>query len=312
MPVSPPVSTWFQVDDDVPQAQFKAWSESVEASIAALELASPNLLINGDFGINQRAFAGGALAAGVYGFDRWKASTGGANCSVSGAVLTLSSGEIEQHIEPALFGRTSFASTSFVVSVDTPSQDLTVTFGSASATITAGAGRRTATLTTGAGDTGNLAFKIKRASGSGVTFGRVKLEVGSTSTGWQPRTRQAEMMLCNRYYQKIVRPANGSSLLGFFSIAIWSGAAAGSVALAVPMRTGPTMTTSALSTFWVALPGVFANVPTAITLFSDDSASPGGPRLMTIVVTHAGTTIGAGLLSSNASGEAWLAFSAEL
>jgi len=35
--------------------------------------ARENLLINGDFQINQRGFGGGALTAGVYGFDRWKA-----------------------------------------------------------------------------------------------------------------------------------------------------------------------------------------------------------------------------------------------
>ncbi len=56
--------------------------------------AGTNLLVNGDMAINQRGFAGGALAAGAYGFDRWKAATGGANLSLSGFAVTLTSGAI--------------------------------------------------------------------------------------------------------------------------------------------------------------------------------------------------------------------------
>ncbi|MGL4397076.1 MAG: DUF2793 domain-containing protein, partial [Hyphomicrobium sp.] len=70
-----------------------------------------NLIVNGDLQINQRAFAGGALAAGVYGFDRWKAAAGGANVSVAGYVVTLASGAITQQIEPALWRYANLAST---------------------------------------------------------------------------------------------------------------------------------------------------------------------------------------------------------
>ena len=56
---------------------IKVEGVSKEYSIGA---AHPNLLLNGDFQINQRGFAGGALSAGTYGFDRWKADAGGANC----------------------------------------------------------------------------------------------------------------------------------------------------------------------------------------------------------------------------------------
>lgn len=48
----------------------------------------PNLLVNGDFTINQRAFAFGALADGVYGVDRWKAA-GASNVGWNAATLTL-------------------------------------------------------------------------------------------------------------------------------------------------------------------------------------------------------------------------------
>lgn len=45
------------------------------ASLGAMSLLYPgirNLLINGDMLINQGSFAGGALGAGIYGYDRWK------------------------------------------------------------------------------------------------------------------------------------------------------------------------------------------------------------------------------------------------
>lgn len=178
--------------------------------------ANPNLLINGDFQINQRVFAGGALAAGVYGHDRWKAATGGANYSVSGYVVTLNSGALEQVVETALWGYASLASQVVTISIEAPSKDLAVSFGSQSGTITAGSGRRALKLALGAGDTGNLTLQIDRSADDGVTFGRVKLEIGATATDWQARTWQAEIALCCRYYCKgfpySVAPGNDNAL----------------------------------------------------------------------------------------------------
>ena len=161
-----------------------------------------NLLINGDFQINQRVFGGGALTAWYYGHDRWRATGSGADYSVSGYTVTLVSGEIEQTVETAIWGVSSLASTSVTISVDTPSIDLTVTFGSQAGTITAGSGRKSVTLTLGAGDTGNLSCKIKSVSGASVTFGRVKLESGTNATDWVSRPHAVEMSLACRYYAK--------------------------------------------------------------------------------------------------------------
>ncbi|NWG70144.1 MAG: DUF2793 domain-containing protein [Parvularculaceae bacterium] len=204
------------------------WSEVTGSGAAGV---APNLLINGDFQINQRAFAGGALSAGVYGFDRWKAASGGANATLSGYTLTLASGELEQVVEPGLFGYASFASLAVTASVEDPSADLTVTFGSQSGTITAGSGRRSVTLTLGGGDSGNLSFKIKKASGSSVTFGRVKAEVGSAATAWQGRAEEA--FLCRRYYERIV-----AQILGYNT----AGQNHGASCFWQAKRTNPTMT----------------------------------------------------------------------
>lgn len=171
---------------------------------AAEDLApAQNVLINSDFLINQRAFAGGALTAGDYGHDRWKAATGGANYSVSGATVTLASGELEQVVETARWGHASFASLQVSVSVEEPSEDLTVTFGSQTGTISAGDGRRSVTLSLAAGDTGNLSFKIKRSVAGSVTFARPKVEIAPVATPWAPRDAVAELGLCYRYYERL-------------------------------------------------------------------------------------------------------------
>ena len=157
--------------------------------------ASPGLVINGHFLINQRSFAGGALSAGIYGHDRWKADTGGANYSVSGATVTIASGTIVQVIEAAAFAVAGWASQLMTVSVEDPSASVTVTLGSQSGTILAGAGRRSVTVTLGAGDTGNLSLKL----GGAASFSRVKCEVGGVATPWHYPSEDATFDACARY-----------------------------------------------------------------------------------------------------------------
>ncbi|MBX9908974.1 MAG: DUF2793 domain-containing protein [Beijerinckiaceae bacterium] len=167
---------------------------ALPASPWARETARQNLLINGDMQVNQRGFAGGALAAGIYAFDRWKADTGGANLSRSGFDLTLTSGAIVQPVEPALWGVGSFALTPLTLSVeDLAGGNLTVGIGSVSGTITPGSGRRSVTLTPAAGDSGTLAIRLAPASGA-VTLRRIKLERGNAASpcrGTSARCRKA-------------------------------------------------------------------------------------------------------------------------
>lgn len=176
---------------------------SLPASPWAREVPQPNLVINGDFQVNQRGFAGGTLAAGTYGFDRWKADIGGAQLSRSGFTMTLTGGRVVQVLEPAVWGAASFAATSFSLSVEGLSGgELEVSLGSASATIAPGTGRRSVVLTTGAGDTGLLSLRLG-ASLAPVSFARVKLELGAHATGWNPRPRTEERRLCEHYYCRL-------------------------------------------------------------------------------------------------------------
>ena len=162
--------------------------------------AGQNLLINGDMQIDQRGFAGGTLAAGAYGFDRWKAGAGGASLSLSGFTATLGSGVLVQPVEPEAWGFASLEDVPLTLSVEGLSGgDLTASIGSQSGTIAVGAGRRAITLTPAVGDGGALPVSLAPAGGP-VRFARIKLEVGATATAWSARPSGIEQMLCRRYH----------------------------------------------------------------------------------------------------------------
>lgn len=207
-------------DDDLHlkvSADGSGWTEAMVVDRVTGEVALPatlwaggqNLLINGDFQINQRGFAGGALAAGAYGFDRWKAGPAGAALSLAGYVLTLSSGALVQPVEPSLWGVASFAGLPLTLSVEgLAGENLSVSIGSASGVISPGSGRRSVTLTPAAGDTGPLPVSIAPASGA-VTLARIKLEFGRQPSGWAARPATLEEALCARYHW---RPEAGLAL----------------------------------------------------------------------------------------------------
>lgn len=216
---------------------------TLPASAWAREAPQPNLLINGNFQLNQRAFAGGALTSGAYGYDRWKAS-GASSLSLSGQVLTLASGEIAQVVERAFWGHASLASTAMTLSVEAPSHDLSVAIGTATGTIPAGSGRRSVTLTTGAGDTGDITIKLARSGGGAVSFGQVKLELGTGATGW--RRRPEEAWLAARYCH-VVRPGAAGVRLGA-GLLIDTGELSVCIPLPAPLRIpNPAVTQSGLS-----------------------------------------------------------------
>lgn len=181
---------------DKTNANFtELYAGMARADAFALLPGMRNLLINGDFSINQRAFAGGALAAGVYGFDRWKAGSGGCSVTVNGTtgVVTHVSGPLVQVIEaPRIAGQ------AVTVSVEDPSGSITVNVDGVTGTITAGVGRRGVTLTVPAGSTGNVTLTL---TATNVSYRRVMMEMGSRATGWDARPVALEALLCDRYFQ---------------------------------------------------------------------------------------------------------------
>ncbi|WP_026379353.1 hypothetical protein [Afifella pfennigii] len=156
-----------------------------------------NILVNGDLAINQRVFAGGALAAGDYGYDRWKAGAGGCAVSVLGGVVTHASGSMVQVIESP-----DLASAEVTVSVeDLAGGGLDIDIDGATSTIAPGGGRRGATLTVPAGAIGNVTLTLTPAAGA-VTYRRVQMERGPEPTAWAGRDFSVELARCQRYYCK--------------------------------------------------------------------------------------------------------------
>jgi len=165
------------------------------ASLPATPCGMVNLLINGDFSINQRGFAGGALAAGIYGHDRWKAGSGGCDVSVSGGTVSHASGPLTQIVEsPGL------ANTVVTLSVeDLSGGDLAVEIGGETGVITAGAGRRKVTLTLPSGATGHVAVTLAPVSAA-VTYRRVQLNEGREALAFERRHASQEILMCQRYF----------------------------------------------------------------------------------------------------------------
>lgn len=167
-------------------------------SLAGGTGANGNILINGDFSINQRVFAGGSLANGIYGHDRWKALGGTAVYSVAGDhTVTLTSGTLAQIVEAP-----SLAGLAVTLSVEGLSGgSLAVDIEGQTGSIAAASGRSGVTLAVPSGSTGNITVKLTPTAGA-VSFRNVKLEYGSVATQWQPRPIAQELLLCQRYFWK--------------------------------------------------------------------------------------------------------------
>ncbi len=182
------------------------WREALRVSAATGEVQFPsgvtglsggarrNLLINPDFAVNQRGFAGGALAAGVYGFDRWKAGAGGCTLSVAPDGTATLSGSLAQVVEaPRLAGRI------VTVSVRDPAGPIAVEVAGVSGVIAAGAGRRSVTLQLPGGATGNVLVSLLA---SGAAFAHPALVAGEDPPDEDPTPLGVTLALCQRYFEK--------------------------------------------------------------------------------------------------------------
>lgn len=183
----PTKAAWEKVNDMT--------AEIYSSPAMAGSFSGQNLLINCGIPINQRGFAGGALAAGVYGYDRWKGGVGGCNFSINSTngVFSHNSGSIRQIIE----NPQSAWGNQLTFSVEDPSGSIQVSVGGATGTISAGSGRRSVTLSpTGSG---NMDVII---TASGVTYSRPKLERGPAATRFAFSQVSSELLICQRYYEK--------------------------------------------------------------------------------------------------------------
>ncbi|MFT5452869.1 MAG: hypothetical protein ACI9N9_002367 [Enterobacterales bacterium] len=144
-----------------------------------------NAIINGNFGINQRAVSGTVtLAAGAYGHDRWKGGASGCTYTFATAdnvtTVTISAGSLIQVVEGLNFFSGTYT-LSFV--------------GTAQGKI--GGGSFADSGVTGSA-TGGTDLNIEVNSG---TISKIQLETGSVATEFEPRSVGEELALCQRYYE---------------------------------------------------------------------------------------------------------------
>lgn len=128
------------------------------------EISNPNLLINGDFKINQRGNTSYSTQ-NQYTLDRWKLVDGSLSVEENGITLN---GTISQTLE------------------HTPTQAVTLSVDQSNGTVNATYNSGVVTL-----------------SASNVLISWVKLEYGSFATKFTPRLYAEELALCQRFYQTL-------------------------------------------------------------------------------------------------------------
>ncbi|WP_049400002.1 hypothetical protein [Stenotrophomonas maltophilia] len=153
-----------------------------------------NMLISCGIPVNQAGFSGGAVAAGAYGYDIWKAGTGGCNVTINATtgVFTHTSGPLQQVVESPLLAWGQ----PLTISVENPSGNVSVSVGGATGTITAGTGRRGVTVTPSG--SGNMVVQL---TATGVTYSRPKLERGSVATPFVPVPLALDLAMVQRYFE---------------------------------------------------------------------------------------------------------------
>lgn len=197
-----------------------------------------NLLINPSMLVNQRRFAGGSLAANVFGFDRWFSGPGGSNVSVSAAgVITHASGTMCQVIEAP---QNTLGTTVRVSVSDLSGGNLNVVVAGVAGVITPGTGRRSVSILLPVSTaSGNVLVAL---NGVGVTYRNVMVARTDEAAGrFDTRQFGMELLLCKRYWEKSynynVAPGTADRIASY-RCGILNGffLAAGSISFAVEKR----------------------------------------------------------------------------
>jgi hypothetical protein len=238
------------------------------AQAYAMASLGKNALLNGNFNINQRAVSGTVtLAAGVYGYDRWKAGASGCTYTyaLSGGIntLTISAGTLLQIIEG---NNLPLGTNTCVLSWTGTAQGRY------------GAGSYGATGLT-ASVVGGTNLTIEFSTG---TLSLVQLEKGSIATPYEQRPYPLELGLCQYYYEQIISisyQAVGSGTIN----------SAGTASILLTYNAKRAVPVIAISAGWTIDDGV---VNTAATL----SAQNSGLNSSFLLITAPSLTTGRGAL----------------
>ena len=173
-----------------------------------------NLIINGNFAVNQRGYAsGGTLAASAFGHDRWRDNGGGGlaytfTAATPDTPITVTAGYLEQVIEAQ-----NVAGGSYVLSW-AGSCTVSISYTN-SAGSTASAIQVSSPFVLPGVKAGTQITVYTQTIG---TIGLVQLEAGTTPTPFERRHPAVESILCQRYFRRL--GSNGSAPYRRFGIAL--------------------------------------------------------------------------------------------
>lgn len=188
-----------------------AWTAVDFAGATTAQLTNRNSVINGNFAVNQRAYASGSsLSAGTYAHDRFKAGSGGCTYTFTQAVpdtaVTITAGSLAQAVDALNVHATTWWLTWTGTAPARVYQGLasSQTSPAYAAGTSAAIGGTTVNvlLVTGLaiGTITNLEF------GTG-TLGLVQFEAALPNAGpTRFERRQGELALCQRYFQRWQQP----------------------------------------------------------------------------------------------------------
>jgi hypothetical protein len=260
-----------------------------------------NILINGAFEINQRAYVSAAnLASGSYGFDRWKSTFTNTTLTYTsapqGQLVTINSGgSIEQVVE-----RQNIPAGTYTLSWQGTATGRVYNTGATAPAYEA------SPITVTLDGLANVEVEFT-ASGSTKTLGFVQLEAGTAATPFKRNATsiQAELAACQRYYQQITATsgANSGMLQG---LQITTTESRFVCNLPVPMRATPT--------FSFSLCDISDDVSFATNLVTASIYTSSSPQAPYLTTTHAasGAAFRPVLIRSRTASTSFIAFSAEL
>jgi hypothetical protein len=203
-----------------------AW-QAVQSTSSGQFAGFRNILINGNFAINQRGYVSGTAvgAANTYTLDRWKVLTSGQSvtfaASGNGNQVTAPAGGLQQVIEDINVGGGTYT--------------LSWT-GTATADVNGSAVTNGGQVTLPANTQATVTF-------SGGTVSQAQLEPGYAATPFEQRTVGAELALCQRY---AVQYNSSTALFTHFATGYATAANNGYVLMQHPvkLRAMPTLTTT--------------------------------------------------------------------
>jgi hypothetical protein len=196
-----------------------------------------NVLINGEFRINQRGYTSASnLASGSYGFDRWKSTFTNTTLTFTsapqGQIVTINSGgSIEQVIE-----RENITAGTFVLSWTGTATGRVYNTGATPPSYAS------SPIVVTLDGLANVEVEFT-ASGGTQTLWKPQLEQNLQPTPFEQRPIGVELALCKRYYWRIssANASNNYARLTQMGFQITQGVSSFSFLFEIPMRATPTI-----------------------------------------------------------------------